>query len=194
MRGIDPPWFGSCERNGRIAGALFLAAFVLYGVGNALSDTWVGITLMLGNSLAVAAIGVLVHACLRTEFRHTSNVYLGARVVEAVTLGTGALLLSADHTEANAQLYRVGMLALGLGSIPFCRVLSRMGWAPRWLAWWGLVGYGILIAGAALDFVIEGALLVASIPGGFFEVMFAVHLIRRGFASRQQSARISPAT
>ena len=188
MSGVDPPWFRSCQRNGRIAGALFLAAFVLYGVGNALSDTMVGITLMLGNSIAVAAIGVLVHACLRTDFPHTSTLYLGARVVEAVTLGTGALLLSADQEEANAQLFRLGMLALGLGSVPFCRVLSQVGWAPQWLAWWGVVGYGILIAGAIMDFVIEGALLVASIPGGFFEVIFAVHLLRRGFASRQQSA------
>ena len=45
---------------GRVAGALFLAAFLLYGVGNALSNTWLGLTLMLANSAAVAAIGALV--------------------------------------------------------------------------------------------------------------------------------------
>ena len=41
---------------GRITGALFLAAFVCYGFGNALVDRPLGVVLMLLNSVVVAAI------------------------------------------------------------------------------------------------------------------------------------------
>ena len=55
----------SNRTTGRIVGALFLAAFVCYGVGSALVDRPVGAALMLLNSVVVATIGALVFGIFR---------------------------------------------------------------------------------------------------------------------------------
>ena len=55
----------SNRTTGRFVGALFLAAFVCYGVGSALVDRPVGAALMLLNSVVVATIGALVFGIFR---------------------------------------------------------------------------------------------------------------------------------
>jgi hypothetical protein len=52
------------------------------------------------------------------------------------------------------------------------------------LAAWGFIGYACFAAGNLLElFGVAGAALVAAIPGGLFELTFAIWLIARGFAS-----------
>ena len=167
---------------GRIVGVLFLAAFVCYGAGSALIDSPIGVALVMLNSVVVATLGILVFRMLRDSHIRTAVTYLAARALEAVLLAVGAaLLILIGSVAANDLAYRAGMLALGVGSVPFCRTLLQSQFVPGWLAVWGIVGYAALGAGALLELVGLGQGLVLAIPGGLFEVALGVTLIARGF-------------
>ena len=172
----------SNRTNGRIVGALFLAAFVFYGVGNALVDRPVGAALILLNSLVVGTIGAFVFRVFRRRRLRTAVTYLIARALEAVLLAVGVLLLILmGSSQGNDLAYQFAMLILGVGSVPFCRALRRDRIVPGWLAVWGTVGYVLLAAGALLELMGLGVGLVLAIPGGLFEVAFGLTLIARGF-------------
>ena len=71
---------------------------------------------------------------------------------------------------------------LGLGSLFFCYLLFRSNLVPRFLAVWGLVGYAIFATGCVLEILgFAGTGLVATIPGGLFEIFFGIWLIAKGF-------------
>jgi hypothetical protein len=167
---------------GRIVGALFLAAFVCYGTGSALVDSPIGVVLVMLNSVVVATIGILAFRVLRRSHSRTAVTYLVARALEAVLLAVGAaLLVWIGSVAANDLAYQSAMLALGVGSLPLCRTLLREQFVPGWLAIWGLVGYGLLAAGALLELVGLGLGLVLAVPGGVFEVALGLTLMARGF-------------
>jgi Domain of unknown function (DUF4386) len=167
---------------GRIVGALFLAAFVCYGVGSALVDRPLGPALMLLNSAVVATIGVLVFRVFRRLHPRTSAIYLIARALEAILLAVGVVLVvSMGSAEINSLAYQVAMLILGVGSVLFCRALLRDQLVPRWLVVWGIVGYALLAIGALLELVGLAVGLVLAVPGGLFEVALGLILMARGF-------------
>jgi Domain of unknown function (DUF4386) len=172
----------SNRADGRIVGALFLAAFVCYGVGSAVADRAAGAALMLLNSVVVATIGVLVFRLLRRPHLRTAAAYLSARLLEAVLLAVGVVLLVwMRSVEGNDITYQIAMFALGVGSVPFCRALLGEQLLPGWLAVWGIVGYAALAAGALLELVGLPVGLVLAIPGGLFEVALGLTLMARGF-------------
>ena len=94
---------------GRTVGALFLAAFLCYGLGGLLVESVIGADdagqalaehsfrvrvgglLMLTNSVVVVAIGVLVYDVLRPHDRRVARVYLVARGFEASVLSLGVV-------------------------------------------------------------------------------------------------------
>jgi Domain of unknown function (DUF4386) len=182
---------------GRMVGVLFLAAFFCYGVGSAFADRAAGAALMLLNSVVVAAIGVLVFRLLRRPHLLTAAIYLSARLLEAVLLAVGVVLLVwMGSVEGNDVTYQIAMLSLGLGSVPFCRALLRDQLVPGWLAVWGILGYVALAAGALLELVGRQVGLVLSIPGGLFEVALGLILMARGFpepAGRPPATRLGEA-
>lgn len=211
--------------SGRVVGALFLMAFLCYGLGGLLvasvtgaddvlgavgenaSRIRVGGLLMLANSVVVVAIGVLVHDVLRPHDRRVAVAYLLARGFEATVLSMGviALLLlvpladgsglrprspsasGAGLTDtlvgANDVAFHVAMLGLAFGSVLFCAVLIRHALVPRWLAWWGLLGYAVFGLGAVFEVLGLPVGVVLAMPGGLFEVALGVVLLRRGFAT-----------
>jgi hypothetical protein len=172
----------SNRTTGRIVGALFLAAFVCYGVGSALVDCPVGPSLMLLNSVVVATIGALVFRVFRRGHLRTAATYLITRALEATLLAVGVFLLTSMGSAAGNNLaYQFAMLILGVGSVPFCWALQRDRLVPGWLAVWGIVGYVVLAAGALLELIGLSVGLVLTIPGGLFEVAFGLTLIARGF-------------
>ena len=60
--------------------------------------------------------------------------------------------------------------------------MYRSNLVPRFLAGWGVVGYVIFAAGSLLEILgVAGAGMVAVVPGGLFEVFFAIWLIAKGF-------------
>lgn len=179
---IGPPFN---MREGRLFGGLVLAAFLLYGIGSAFAGQTIGLALVIVNSVAVATVGVIGFRLLRNHHPRAGAVYLAARIAEAVLLGGGvALFTLADVTGADNTGYLLGMIALGVGSLPFWHVVGRGQWLSQRFALWGIVGYVALTAGALLELTTgQEVAIVASIPGGLFEVAVGVHLLRRGFGT-----------
>ena len=192
----------SVRRTARIVGILFLAGYLAYGVGSPIATGIVdsgdrsgstalfvtGVALMLLNSAFVIAIGVLMLPILRPHNKAIAAGYLGTRIFEGVVLAIGVVslivLTGSDAIHANAVSYNVAEAGLGIGSLFFCALLFRTRLVPRFLAVWGFIGYACFAGGNLLElFGVAGAALIAAIPGGLFELTFAIWLIVRGFAS-----------
>src|SRR3954470_1307283 len=202
----------SVRRTVRIVGVLFLAGFLAYGVGSLITMGIVssadrsgstalfvtGTALMLLNSAFVISIGVLMFPILRTHNKAIAAGYLGTRIFEGVGLAIGVVslivLAGSPAIHANSVCYNVAEAGLGIGSLFFCALLFRTGLVPRFLAAWGFIGYACFAGGNLLElFGVAGAALVSSIPGGLFELTFAIWLIARGFASTATVRRSTPA-
>jgi hypothetical protein len=184
----------------RTVGTLMLAAFLLYGIGSSIalagaSSALVvaGVAMMLLNSVAVIAIGALMLPILRPLAPRVAVVYLATRIFEGTFLAVGAVSLALGLSHLNFLAYNVAMAGLGIGSLFFCAALYRSRLVPRFLAAWGFVGYASFAAGCILELSgVAGAGLVSTIPGGLFEVFFAIWLLARGFgasAALTQAAR-----
>lgn len=175
------------QLEGRVFGGLVLAAFVLYGIGAALAPDPMGVLLVALNSVAVTILGVIGFRLLRFQARRVAVGYLAARGIEAVMLlgGIAVLVFAADGADLNSTAYLLGMLALAIGSVPFCQELGRGGWLPYWFARWGMVGYAALAAGSMLELATgQPVAVLFAIPGGLFEVGLGLFLVRRGFQAR----------
>ena len=200
------------RRSARTVGILFLGGYLAYGVGSVIAQGIVdsgdrsgstalfvvGTALMLLNSAFVIGIGVLMVPILRPHNKATAVGYLGTRIFEGVILAAGVVslivLTGSDAIQANAALYSVAEAGLGIGSLFFCALLARTGLVPRWLAIWGFVGYACFAVGNLLELLgVTGAGIVGAIPGGLFELTFAIWLIARGFASTA-TARVRAST
>lgn len=168
---------------GQVMGAIVLAAFLLYGVGSHFAHEPIGMALVVANSIVVALAGLIGFRLLRRTNASVGAGYLVARVGEAVLLSGGiALAEFADVRDADNTGYLLAMIVLGVGSIPFCRVLGVQRWIPKPLAMWGIYGYFALAVGAALELFLERSFaFVLSVHGGLFELVFGVYLIRNGF-------------
>src|SRR3954470_11826705 len=190
----------SVRRTARIVGVLFLAGYLAYGVGSLIATGIVrsddrgsstalfvaGIALMLLNSAIVIGIGVLMLPILRVHNKAIATGYLGTRIFEGVVLAIGVVslivLTGSDAIDANGVFYNIAEAGLGIGSLFFCALLFRTGLVPRFLAVWGFIGYACFAGGNLLElFGVGGAGVVGAIPGGLFELTFAVWLIARGF-------------
>jgi hypothetical protein len=74
----------------------------------------------------------------------------------------------------NDILYPLGMITLGLGSLPFCYWLISTGRIHKILAWLGLIGYIFLILGMILTLLgLESQGMYLLLPGALFEILFA---------------------
>ena len=184
-RSVDWDETGTSEKSGegRTFGAIVLAAFFLYGIGSAFADQPVGLALVAANSVAIAYAGMIGHRLLRSRDPGVGLVYLIARAAEAVLLVGGIAL--AEHggmEDADNFGYLLAMIALGVGSIPFCRSLGHRQWIPRRLAICGVYGYAALAVGALIELTSGRSVVVLfSVPGGLFEVALGLYLVRYGF-------------
>ncbi len=176
----------------RIIGILFLAAFFLYGIGTSVATNAtagsaplvIGVGMMLLNSGAVITIGALVYPVVRPHSPAVAVGYLAARIFEGSFLAVGAIALLTGAVALNFVAYNTAMAGLGIGSLFFCVVLYRARLVPRFLAAWGFIGYATFATGSVLELLgVAGAGLPAAIPGGLFEVFFAIWLLVRGFNS-----------
>ena len=175
----------------RIVGTLMLAAFLLYGIGSSIATTAspgvllaTGTVMMLLNTVAVIAIGALMLPILRPHAPAIAVGYLATRVFEGAFLAVGAIALLAGFDSTNFLAYNIAMAGLGVGSLFLCVALSRSRLVPQLLAVWGFVGYASFAAGCFLELAgVAGAGLLSTVPGGLFEIFFAIWLIARGFRS-----------
>jgi len=175
----------------RTVGTLMLAAFLLYGIGSSIATTaspgallTVGSVMMLLNSAAVIAIGALMLPVVRPHAPAVAVGYLATRIFEGGFLAVGAVALLMASAGTNFLAYNIAMAGLGIGSLFFCVALYRSLLVPRFLAVWGFVGYASFAAGCFLELAgVAGAGLISTVPGGLFEIFFAIWLIARGFGS-----------
>jgi hypothetical protein len=116
------------------------------------------------------------------QLRLVSRSYTEAGAADASYFET----LGALAVNGNFMAYNVAMVGLGLGSLFFCYLLFRSNLVPRFLAVWGFVGYAIFESGCVLEILgFAGTGLVATIPGGLFEIFFGIWLIAKGSTRRQ---------
>ena len=73
------------------------------------------------------------------------------------------------------------MIALGLGSLPFCYLLYKSRLIPRWLSGLGFIGYVALLTSALLEVFGYSAGMTLYLPGALFELIFPIWLIAKGF-------------
>ena len=159
----------------------------------------IGALLMLVDAVFVAVIGVLLYAVGRGFNERVAVGYLSTRIIEATGLAMGVVFvllpvtlagrdvgdvatMAAVAEQGNAIAYRIAMMALGLGSVPFWYLAYRVRLVPRVLAALGMAGYGVFFAGYALDLLGLDIGLLTAIPGGIFEVALAIWLIVKGFS------------
>jgi Domain of unknown function (DUF4386) len=150
---------------------------------------------MIANSVAVILIGLLLARAVSRTAPTIAAGYLVSRVAEAVLLAVGVtftLLLAHPFAGPGSAArdvglavgdtaYQLAMISLALGSVPFFVLLVRLRAIHPVVAWWGAAGYALLLLGATLDLAGVPAGLALSLPGGLFEVAFAVILLVRGF-------------
>lgn len=201
----------SFRATAHLIGASFLVSTTAYMLGSALVTSALavdggqlttssgglvsGVLLQLVNSAAVVVIGALFSPILRSRSEPVALGYLSARAIESMLLAIGglatlAVLAAGQGAAAGSGLvlasvsrlaYQFAMIALSLGSLPFCALLYRARLIPRWLAALGLVGYATLLAGSVLELYGLDLRLLHNLPGGLFELFLPLWLLGRGF-------------
>lgn len=184
----------------RTIGLCILAAFPLFGIGQALLSTdqhALGLFLCLSNSAAVIIVGLFIRPAIATTAPKAGWIYLAARICEGLLLAASVLTVQGGifgATITSDAFYQLGMIALGLGSLPMCRWLIRSGFVPSLLGKFGFIGYLCLIASMiALAFDFEAVSKTLLLPGAAFEVIFGLVLLlnRRSFRIRQKKSTYS---
>jgi hypothetical protein len=176
-------------------------------------------TLALGAFLMIATaaidIGkaVFFFPVLERHGKRTAVAYLATMVFEMamMTVGVLALLMivpladRADQlgagpaqalgslaVDANETAYQIGQLSLAFGCLFLVALLLRSGLVPRWLAVWGLIGYGLHLIGAAAEIFGAPLSLVLLVPGGIFEVTFGIWLLVKGLTPAAYDVNTAP--
>jgi|SRR5690606_32662469 len=169
--------------NARTIGSFFLLAFIAYGVGRhlfeseILSEKYIGSVLIITNSLMVLFIGILLRKTLQQYSMLVGNIYFFTRVFESLALASIVLNLIPGISISYDYGYFLAMLVLGLGSIPMCLMLYKQRITQSWLAIWGVIGYTVFSFGFLMELLGKPWSMYLLIPGGLWEITFAIWLI-----------------
>jgi len=170
----------------RTIGSFFLLAFLAYGLGRhffengSYTEKYLGALLIIINSVMVLFIGILFKRTLQKFNSLVGNIYLFTRVFESISLASIILSLVPSASISNDYGYFLAMLVLGLGSIPMCLTLRKHTISPSWLALWGVIGYAIFAFGFLMELFGRVWSMYLLIPGGLWEITFAIWLIMNG--------------
>ena len=138
---------------------------------------------------SASATATRIARCLVTGSLGSDATTAATRVFEGVFLAVRAIALLVGFADTNFLAYTIAMaglgIGIGIGSLFFCVALHRSRLVPQLLAVWGFVGYASFAAGSFLELAgVAGAGLLSTVPGGLFEIFFAIWLIARGFAAK----------
>ncbi len=203
----------------RLLDSLHTAPDYLLQVSQNSTQVVIGAVVESIDAAAVAAIGILLFPILRKHNEAIALGYAGARLIECVLLlvagisslslitlsqhygqagGADAASVQALGTLAVAHselAFQIAMIALGLGSMPFCYLLYRSRLIPRALSVLGFIGYAALFAGGAVELFGLNLSMMHFVPGGLFELILPMWLIVKGFnASAIVSTSATPAS
>ncbi len=165
-------------------------------------------------AIGVVFIALVFFPVINTKSQIIALTYLVFRVIECLLLLIGPISyfyiiylgqgIIGDHNMDNyftaATLairlkficYQTAMIFLGIGSLFLCYFLYKSRYVPRLIAFWGGIGYFLLLLSAILDLcglidttTISGALFY--IPGGLWEfVALPLWLLIKGFNTKAQ--------
>jgi len=129
----------------------------------------------------VISIGFLMRPVIATTAPRSGHIYLVTRMTEGVLLFVSAIGVQGSvlgwQLTSNV-FYQLGMIVLGLGSLPMCYWLIRSKFVPTILGALGFAGYLCLIAAMiASAFGSEAVSLALLVPGAAFEITFGVILL-----------------
>jgi hypothetical protein len=145
---------------------------------------------------------VLFFPILENHSKRTALTYLSAQIISVVLFDVGVLCLlmiiplgqyaggpGADWakafgsllTQSNTMAYQISEMTLALGSGALWLLGFRIRLIPRFLAVWGIVGYGVLLVGTISEIFGVHIGLLLSIPGGVFEIVLPFWLFFKGF-------------
>lgn len=179
-------------RRDRLLGLCFWLVFPLYGIGRALLDAptstpqalATGALLVFTNGVAVCLIGLLLADDLGRASPTVATGYLMGRATEALLLVLGAVAVvtgpDASVGSVLVTTYHFAMMALAISSVPVCLVLFERSLVARPLAALGLFGYAALFLGSAAELLGWPVGLLASVPGGLFELGLGGWLLVKG--------------
>jgi hypothetical protein len=159
-----------------------------------------GAFLMLLNTAVEIGKGVLMFPILENHGKRTALVYLASMVLEVALMAVGILLLlvliplghSAGDVpwartlgnvliHGNEMAYQVAMMTVAVANVFVWLLTFRVRLLPRPLSIWGVAGYVVLTAGSIAEMFGIPVSLMASIPGGLFELALGIWLMIRGF-------------
>lgn len=161
-----------------------------------------GAFLMLLNTAVDIAKGVLMFPILENHGKRTAVAYLAAMTLEVALMAVGIVSLlmlaplsqHAGGTDAgwtaglgsiliqcNTMAYQIAMLTLAVANTFVWSLTWRVRLLPRLLAGWGVAGYVVLTIGSVAEMFGLPISLMASVPGGLFEIALGIWLIVRGF-------------
>lgn len=179
--------------------------------GYAASAGTVAIAALLNVVMAasVVAIAVAMYPVLRQGTHTLAAGYLAARTVEgalllaATAIWPALVVLGMRHMGASAAepallqavadalgtladiLFTLAvMFAFGASAVLLNLAFLRLRLVPGWIAWWGLVGGGLLVVSGVLTLAGQRSdmmEMVLSLPIAINEMVLAVWLIVRGF-------------
>jgi len=165
-----------------------------------------GAFLVLIDSVAVAAIGIVIYPILKTRNETLALGYAGARIVEGVLFVVnviamltlldlsqefmkagapdvdyyqtlGAVVLAASNW---AYLFGLG-LAFAISALLLNYLLYKTKLVPRWLSGWGFIGAVLVFANFLIEYFGVKPVEILFIPIAVQEMVFALWLIVKGF-------------
>jgi len=164
-----------------------------------------GILVVLVHSVCNVVLLMVMFKKLLLFHNMLSRFYLGAGLLATVMLALGGIcmllpvsldLSSGDavakdpfvfnalvswSSRMNFYAYQTGMFIWGIGGLTFCYLLNRSNLVPSVFPVWGCIGYLVFITGIILELCGLPVGVPFSIPGGLFEIILSVWLIRYGF-------------
>jgi hypothetical protein len=159
-----------------------------------------GAFLMLLNTGVDITKGVLMFPILEGHGKRTAAAYLAAMTLEVALMAMGivsllmlvplsphagdggwAVGLGSVLVQSNITAYQIAMTTLAVANIFVWSLTFRVRLLPRALSAWGVGGYIVLTAGSVAAMFGLPVSLMASIPGGLFELALGAWLMIRGF-------------
>ena len=164
-----------------------------------------GVLLEYVDAAAVVGIGVVIFPILKKHDETIALGYASTRVIEcAILIVSGISLLSliplsqeyvqagtpnasyfqtmgASFTAVGGLAFQIAMIALAVGSLPFCYLLYRSNLIPQTISILGFVGYTMLLTSGLLEIFGYSTGMIFYLPGALFELAFPIWLLVKGF-------------